>query len=144
LRFRQTMRGTRVLWSQIDVAVAAGRGVSRKRALGIERRAVSGPPGRQEGDPADEHFNSTVLGHAYYLFVREVGHDVAGDVLQYVPFFLSPQPSFQEVVQGFTQRAHDLYGGEVSGSAATAFAQVGLAPDSPDEPEEPDCGPEAC
>ena len=63
MRFQQTVRGVRVLWSQIDIAVASGRvssiaatvvpvtgkrltgerRVSRTRALRIARRAVAGP-----------------------------------------------------------------------------------------------------
>ena len=42
----------------------------------------------------DEHVNATILGHAYYRFVDQVGYDVAGDVLTYVPFALPPSPSF--------------------------------------------------
>jgi len=88
---------------------------------------VSSPPN------GDEHFNSTILSHAYYLFEQVVGHDVAGNVLQYVPFSLSPKPTFQEVAQAFHDRARDLYGSiEVTGPARAAFAQVGLPPSIPD------------
>jgi Zn-dependent metalloprotease len=89
----------------------------------------------------DVHFNSTILSHAYYLFVQDVGHDRAGNVLQYVPFTLSPKPTFKQVAQGFHQRAGDLYGDDVAVAAANAFAQVGLPPVTH---EEPDCGPIAC
>jgi hypothetical protein len=98
------------------------------------------PPLDDDRKP-DVHFNSTILSHAYYLFVQDVGHDRAGNVLQYVPFTLSPKPTFKQVAQGFHQRAGDLYGDDVAVAAANAFAQVGLPPVTH---EEPDCGPIAC
>jgi len=108
------------------------------------------PPGPQPGDPPDEHFNSTILSHAYYLFVQDVGHDRAGHVLQTVPSALSPKPTFKEVAQAFFNRARALYGTEISGPGANAFGQVGLLPitdpqpDPPEPPNDPDYGPETC
>jgi hypothetical protein len=67
------------------------------------------PPGVQPGDPANPHFNSTILSHGYYLFVQSVGHPVAGNVLQYIPFFLDPNPRFVDVKSGFNTRAAQLY-----------------------------------
>ena len=90
------------------------------------------------------HFNSTILSHAYYLLVQAVGHDRAGNVLQFVPFALSPKPTFGEVARRFIERAQDLYGGVVSAPARAAFAQVGIELPAPEPPEDPDCGPEAC
>ena len=90
------------------------------------------------------HFNSTILSHAYFLLVEDVGHGRAGNVLQFVPFALSPKPTFGEVARRFIERAHDLYGGAVSAPAQAAFAQVGIELPVPGPPEDPDCGPEAC
>ena len=102
------------------------------------------PPPKQEGGVSDVHFNATILSHAYYLFVADVGHDRAGHVLQSVPGSLSPKPTFGEVARRFIERAHDLYGGAVSTPAQAAFAQVGIELPVPGPPEDPDCGPEAC
>jgi hypothetical protein len=49
------------------------------------------PPAADDGEPS-EHFNSTILSHAYYLFVQAVGSDKAGRVLHSVPQRLSPAP----------------------------------------------------
>jgi hypothetical protein len=72
--------------------------------------------------------------------VEDVGHDRAGHVLQFVPFALSPKPTFAEVARRFIERAHDLYGSEVYGPAREAFAQVGIELPVPGPPEDPDCG----
>ncbi len=100
------------------------------------------PPADSRGNRS--HFNSTILSHAYYLLVQAVGHDRAGNVLQFVPFALSPKPTFGEVARRFIERAQDLYGGVVSAPARAAFAQVGIELPAPEPPEDPDCGPEAC
>ena len=94
----------------------------------------------------DEHVNATILGHAYYRFVDQVGHDVAGDVLTYVPFALPPSPSFNDVAFWFAQRSLELYGAGVRDAAVRAFrdqAGIGVmtpagqgcaAPSSPSKP----------
>jgi hypothetical protein len=87
------------------------------------------------------HFNSTILSHAYYLFVQRVGRTKAGRVLHNVPQGLSPRPTFQQVRRSFSQSAHVIYGGTLAAHANAAFAAVGLAPPSH---QEPDCGPQAC
>jgi hypothetical protein len=69
------------------------------------------PPGFRTGDPADPHYNSTILSHGYYLFVQAVGHSIAGNVLQYIPYFLDPNPRFVDVKSGFNTRAAQLYPG---------------------------------
>jgi Zn-dependent metalloprotease len=53
------------------------------------------PPAADDGEPS-EHFNSTILSHAYYLFVQAVGSDKAGRVLHSVPQRSSPRPTFDE------------------------------------------------
>lgn len=84
------------------------------------------PPNNADGKPSP-HFNSTILSHAYYLFVQKVGHNTAGNVLQYVPFCLSPKPNFRQVRNCFVDRAHALYSSRVNGDlAAAAFGEVGL------------------
>ena len=98
------------------------------------------PPVDINGDPS-AHFNSTILSHAYYLFVQRIGRDKAGAVLHTVPQRLSPRPTFDEVRRAVTQSAHALYGGLAAQDAIEAFIAVGLVPPPPDEP---DCGPEAC
>jgi Thermolysin metallopeptidase, alpha-helical domain len=73
------------------------------------------------------HLNSTILSHAYYLLVQSVGHPTAGNVLQYVPYQLSPNPTFREVKDAFVRMAAQLYPlGSVRAAAVTAFARVGL------------------
>ena len=57
-----------------------------------------------KGAASDEHFNATILGHAYYLFVMAVGSDKAGAVLQLVPGTLPPTPTFESVRAAFVLR----------------------------------------
>ena len=92
------------------------------------------PPNESDGKPS-EHFNSTILSHAYYLFVQAVGHHKAGRVLHNVPATLSPKPTFREVARGFVGRAGEIYpqDGPDSGTrsdmreaAEHAFDQVGI------------------
>jgi hypothetical protein len=73
------------------------------------------------------HHNSTILSHAYHLFVQSAGHASAGNVLQYIPYQLSPNPTFREVRDAFVRMAGHLYlQGNVRAAAVTAFARVGL------------------
>ncbi|MGH2989683.1 MAG: hypothetical protein ACRDMA_07435 [Solirubrobacterales bacterium] len=86
--------------------------------------------------PTSPHFNSTILSHAYVKFVQRVGHRVAGDVLQYVPWQLSPQPTFVQVRNAFVLVAGHLYPAddpgdpdttpEVREAAIVAFQEVGF------------------
>jgi Zn-dependent metalloprotease len=85
------------------------------------------PPVAADGKPS-EHFSSTILSHAYYLFVQRVGHAKAGRVLHNVPAALGPRPNFQQVTDAFWLRAQEIYGSAVAGSAASAFGAVGLRP----------------
>lgn len=64
-----------------------------------------------------------------------MGHATAGNVLQYVPYYLSPRPSFEQVRDGFVVRASQLYpadgpdagtGSDVGEAAHRAFSGVGL------------------
>jgi hypothetical protein len=64
---------------------------------------------------AEEHFNGTILSHAFFRFRQlvstntSVSHSVSGRVLQQVPAFLAPQARFFDVKQGFIQLAGQLY-----------------------------------
>ena len=62
----------------------------------------------------DEHINATILGHGYYLFADQVGHDIAGNVLTYIPYALPPAPSFNDVAYWFSKRSEELYGQTVA------------------------------
>jgi hypothetical protein len=71
-------------------------------------------PHREDGQtdgctPVNPNYNATILGHAYYLFAREVGWIKAGRVLQFIPWFLDPQPRFVDVKSGFNTRSAQLY-----------------------------------
>ena len=76
----------------------------------------------------DEHYNSTILSHGFVRFVERAGFTTAGEVLQYIPFCLSPRPTFQQVSSCFYQRSMQLYGSTVARSARLAFESVGLPP----------------
>jgi hypothetical protein len=83
----------------------------------------------------DSHFNSTILSHAYYLFVQKVGHPVAGYVLHNVPFALPPRPTFVDVKNAFLALAQAIYGNtpQVPAAARRSFVdEVGIA--------DPGCG----
>ena len=81
------------------------------------------------------HFNSTILSHAYYEYVKRIGHPQAGRVLHNVPATLSPFPTFKEVARGFVSRAGEIYphDGPDAGTrsdareaAEQAFSEVGI------------------
>jgi Zn-dependent metalloprotease len=89
-------------------------------------------------DATDPHFNATILSHAYWRFVRKVGHEKAGRVLQYISWFLEPAPRFIDVARGFVRRSRDLYPGSrgaasvVAAAAEAAFRdEVGVGRDVP-------------
>ena len=92
-----------------------------------------GPGGRGDYkcDATDVHHNSTILSHAYYRFVQKVGHPIAGDVLQYIPYYLSARPRFIDVQRGFAQRAEELHGDSVRAAAEAAFQEVGIPNQDP-------------
>lgn len=82
------------------------------------------------------HFNSTILSHAYYLFVQKRGHHQAGRVVQSVPEVLSPRPTFREFAQTVVSRAVRWYPqdgpdagtlSDVAEAAQASFSQVGLS-----------------
>jgi Zn-dependent metalloprotease len=80
-------------------------------------------------DATDEHFNSTILSHGYFLFVQNVGHDVAGAVLHRVPAKLSARPRYIEVMRAFKDVALEHFGATASQAAVDAFkngAGIGL------------------
>lgn len=80
----------------------------------------------------DEHINATILGHGYFLFADQVGHDIAGDVLTYIPYALPPAPSFNDVAYWFSKRSEELYGQTVAAAANHAFrTQVGIGIQTP-------------
>jgi hypothetical protein len=82
----------------------------------------------------DEHFNSTILSHAYYLFVQRVGHPVAGYILHYVSSALPPRPTFGDVKNAFLTLAGAIYRNnpEVPAAAQRAFVdEVGIGRDDP-------------
>ena len=78
-----------------------------------------------EDSPAD-HLNSTILSHAYVLFVQRVGHTKAGRVLHNVPSLLPPRPTFADVAGAFRRRACSIYGGSTAVAADVAFDAVGI------------------
>ena len=98
------------------------------------------PPLASDGKPS-EHFNSTILSHAYHLVVQSIGFDKAGRTLNNVPQRLSPKPTFAEVRRAFHDAAAAIYGVPTAVKVNAAFSAVGL---NPPPHEEPDCGPEAC
>jgi hypothetical protein len=126
-----------------DRAGGAGRDWANPNAIMRDGQPYPDHMSDYDPTPPDDspHFNSTILSHAYYLFVQSVGHGKAGRVLHNVPQRLSPHPTFNQVRLAFSQSAYSIYGGTVSTKAVAAFRSVGLAPPPP---EEPDCGPHAC
>jgi Zn-dependent metalloprotease len=125
---------------QVDWANPGNQDVDDQPYPAHMRDYDSTPPMASDGKP-DEHFNSTILSHAYYLFVGRVGRDKAGRILHAVPGRLSPRPTFSEVRRSFVQSASALYGPTTATHASTAFANVGLLPPPPHEPS---CGPNPC
>ena len=85
--------------------------------------------------PGEEHHNSTILSHAYYRFVQKIGFNRAGNVLQYVSWFMGPRPRFVDVKNGFITRSRELYPGQpslVAAAAREAFVdEVGIGRDVP-------------
>ena len=82
----------------------------------------------------DEHHNGYVLAHAYWRFVQRVGHNMAGHVLQGVPWQLPARREFGDVRTAMERAAGTLLvpglnGGpprRVSGEVAAAFGEVGV------------------
>jgi hypothetical protein len=134
-------------WGDPTIGEEGPSGVARNWAI-PGARLRDGQPYPAHMDDYDDtppdgapHFNSTILSHAYYLFVQRVGRQKAGRVLHNVPQRLSPRPTFGEVRRSFSQSAHVIYGATVSAHAIAAFTEVGLAPPPH---REPNCGPDPC
>lgn len=72
---------------------------------------------------AEFHFNSTILSHAYYSFVQQVGPDVAGFLLYQVPAQLGPGARFTSVANAFVDLATIKYQNapQVAAAARQAF-----------------------
>ena len=81
------------------------------------------PPLDNAGEPI-EHFNSTILSHAYYEYVKRIGHPKAGRVLHNVPATLSPRPTFNEVARGFVARAGEIYPQTASSAVAAGSSRA--------------------
>ena len=81
----------------------------------------------------DPHINATILGHAYYLFAKQVGHEVAGNVLTYIPDALPVVPNFNDVAYWFAKRSQELYSNPaIAAAASTAFrTQAGIGTQTP-------------
>jgi Zn-dependent metalloprotease len=125
-----------------DRPIGPGRNWANPNAIMRDGQPYPDHMSEYDPTPPDDspHFNSTILSHAYYLFVQRVGHTKAGRVLHNVPQRLSPHPTFQQLRAAFSQSAHAIYGGTVAAHAIGAFTAVGLAP----PPQESDCGPRPC
>jgi hypothetical protein len=82
----------------------------------------------------DEHRNGYILAHAYWRFVQRVGHNVAGHVLQGVPWQLPALREFGDVRTAMERASGTLLvpglnGGpprRVSSEVAAAFGEVGV------------------
>jgi hypothetical protein len=86
----------------------------------------------------EEHHNGYILAHGYWKLVQRVGHNVAGHVLQGVPWQLPARREFGDVRQAFARAAGSLLvpglnGGpprRVSAEVAAAFGEVGVVASS--------------
>ena len=86
----------------------------------------------------NEHHNGYVLAHAYWRFVQRVGHNMAGHVLQGVPWQLPARREFGDVRTAMERAAGTLLvpglnGGpprRVSDEVAAAFGEVGVLANS--------------
>lgn len=69
------------------------------------------------------HFNSTILSHAYYSFVQDIGPDVAGFLLYQLPHELGPNGTFVGLANAFVHLATTNYPNnpEVAADARQAF-----------------------
>jgi hypothetical protein len=87
----------------------------------------------------DEHFNSTIMSHAYFLFVQKVGREKAAAVLYKVPSILGPFPGGLNLRDAFIQRAGDLFGNSTRNAALAAWTEVGWAPGKEVKSKHPTC-----
>ena len=77
----------------------------------VENWATGGPSGQPlrmsqyDCSVTDVHFNSMILGHAYYSFAQKVTPDVAGRVLYQVVTDLGPEARFTTVANAFVNKA---------------------------------------
>jgi hypothetical protein len=89
--------------------------------------------------PRSPHLNSTIISHAFFkLSVQPaVGINRAGAILQHVPAFFGPRPTFPDVTKAFIQLSGDLYPQddgdagtvpEAREAAQSAFGLVGQGP----------------
>jgi hypothetical protein len=78
------------------------------------------------------HFNSTILSHGYWLFVQDVGHDVAGDVLHGVSARLPARPRYVDLMRAFKDEALERQGMSARQAAIDAFKYgVGIGTQDP-------------
>ena len=101
----------------------------------------------------DQHINATILGHAYYLFADKVGHDVAGNVLTYIPVRAAARAELQrrrvlvrEALTGALQQPRDRRGRVYSlpysgGHRHPDPRRQGLRLRTAAQPAEPSVGP---
>jgi hypothetical protein len=90
---------------------------------------LGGPHSMSQYAPCatDEHHNGTILAHAYWTLTQSVGHQVAGQLLQYIPMALPAARTFASVRASFKSIAHGLYpGGTIEAAVDAAFAHVGV------------------
>ncbi len=86
----------------------------------------------------EEHHNGYVLAHAYWKLVQRVGHNVAGHILQGVPWQLPAQREFGDVRAALERTAGtilvpDPNGGpprSLKGQVSAAFNEVGITASS--------------
>jgi hypothetical protein len=95
------------------------------------------PPARQADYNCtaglDEHVNGYILGHAYYRLVQRLGttgHQVAGDILQFVPWRLPAKRTFGAVREAFERIGEERWGPGVELHVDGAFNEVGVADSS--------------
>ena len=77
----------------------------------------------------DPHTNSTILGHAYWQFVKHLGtngYEKAGRVLQYIPWALPASRNFTQFRFWLTTRARELLGPTGEKAAIDALNVVGV------------------
>jgi thermolysin metallopeptidase-like protein len=87
----------------------------------------------------DEHFNSTIFSHAYFLFVQNVGREKAAKVLYSVSSGLGPFPGGLNLRDVFIQRAGELFGTSTRNAARSAWTIVGLEPGHEVKSTHPTC-----
>lgn len=80
----------------------------------------------------DEHDNSSILTHAYWVMADLLGgptsvdHDRAGRILTYIPWALPAKRTFGSVRTAFKNAARGLYGAEAEAAVNQAFDHVNV------------------